>query len=173
MLKHVLTGTSTFVLLLAAGVSVRAQAPQPQSPVQTTPSSPATQQAPKQPSSSQISNEELQKFARSIKQLEVIDQATRTELTQAVRERGLSEARFIEILQAQKNPQAEPSKEVTSQERQQFEQALKQVGEIGQRSQLKAQQAIRNEGLEPSRFSQILAAVRQDPALQQRVQQLL
>jgi len=176
MLKHLLTGSSAFILLLAANVSAQAQTPQqpePQPQVQESPLSPSTQQSPGGQSGSQVSSEELQKFAKSVKQLQVIEREADQEMIQAVQRRGLSGERFVEIYQAQQNPQAKPGKEVTSQERQQFEQAVKQVGDIQQKTELKMQQAIQSEGLEPVRFRQILAVVQRDPDLQRRVQQLL
>lgn len=167
MLKQLLTGSSALVLLLAGSLSVQAEAPQPGS------QPPQVQEAPQQGVSLPVSSQELQKFARSLKKLQVIEREAGKEMTRAVQGEGLSEKRFIELYQTRQNSQAQPSREITTQERQKFERALARVGEIEKKTQFKMQQAVQSEGLEAERFAQILAAVQRDPALQQQMQRLM
>ncbi len=159
MFKLFLTGSSVLALLLA-GLSAQAQTQAPAlQPKQVAPQA-------------NVSQQELQKFTSAIKQLQAIQQQSRTEMVQAVqRHIGLSEQRFVQIYQAQQNPQS--GTKVTQQEKQNFEKAITQIKAIQQQSQPKMQQAVKSQGLEVERFNQILASVQQNPALQQQVRQML
>lgn len=161
MLKQLLAGGSVFAVLLVGNLSAQAQtqAPSPQ------PNAPAPQV--------KVSPEDLQKFANAIKQLRVIQQTSQTQMVQAVQGEKLSEERFIQIYQAQQNPQAQPKPQITENEKQNFKKAFAKIGEIQQATQAKMQQAVQSQGIEVQRFNQIFAAVRQSPALQQQVRQLL
>ena len=164
MLKQLLTGSYVFVLLLAGTWSVQAQVPNP---------APSTQPQVTTAPQTQISPEELQKFARTLKQLIVIEQGVNQQIAQAVSQSGLSEQRLTEIYQAQKNPSVQPTTAITSKEKQQFQKTFTKVGEIQQQGQSKTQQVFQKEGLEPTRFKQIFATVKQDPSLKQKVQQMI
>ncbi|MBO3462493.1 DUF4168 domain-containing protein [Aetokthonos hydrillicola Thurmond2011] len=176
MLKQLLTGSYVLGLLLVGGLSAQAQVNQSspsQAPGVTQPSSlPSPSQAPGA-TQSQISPDDLQKFARSIKQLRVIQQGEKQQIVQLITKSGLTGERFIEIYQAQKTPTQQPKKAITQTEQQQFNTAYSKIREIQQQTQPKKEQAVQKEGLQPSRFNQILEAVRQDTTLQQKVQQMI
>jgi len=162
MLKQILSGGSMCALLLTGSLSAQAQ-------TQTPPSRPQPQQAPQV----QVPPAELQKFAKTIKQLQAMQQQAQTAIVQVVQREGLSEARFVQIYQAQQNPQAQPKPAVTSQEKQKFAKAFTQAGQIQQQTQSKMQQVVQQQGLEVQRFNQILTVVKQDPTLRQKVLQLM
>jgi hypothetical protein len=162
MIKQLLSGGSFFALLLASSLSAQAQIQQPA----PKPQAPAAPQV-------QIDAEELQKFANAIKQLQVIQQESITEMTQVVQREGLSEQRFMQIYQTQQNPSAQPTAKITPEEQQNFEQASTRIREIEQQTQSKMEKSVENAGLNVQRFNQIMVAVRQDPALQQKVQQMI
>lgn len=153
-------GSSILVLLFAGNVTAQTE--------QESPSDPAVQEAPQ----ADVSSEELQQFASAMQQLETIQQTYEGEMTQAVESEGLSKERFIEIRQLQGNPEAEPTSEVSQEEIQSFESATARLTEIQQEAMTKMKEAIQSEGLEVQRFNQIMAAVQQDPNLQQEVQQM-
>lgn len=162
MFKQLLTGGSFFALLLASSLSAQAQIQQP----------PRQPQAPAVPQV-QIAPEDLQKFSNAIKQLQVIQQESITQMSQVVLREGLSEQRFIQIYQSQRNPSAQPTVKITQEEQQKFEQASTRIREVQQTNQVKMMQVVEKEGLDVERFNQILAAVRQNPTLQQKVQQMI
>lgn len=162
MFKQLLTGGSFFALLLASSLSAQAQIQQ--TPRQT--QEPAVPQV-------QIAPEDLQKFSNAIKQLQVIQQESITQMSQVVQREGLSEQRFIQIFQSQRNPRAQPTVKITQEEQQKFEQANTRIREVQQKNQVKMMQVVEKEGLDVERFNQILAAVRQNPTLQQKVQQMI
>lgn len=162
MLKQLLTGGSILTLVLVGSFSAQAQTqnPAPQPPVQTAPQTP-------------VSSAELQKFAKSVKQILVIEQGAQTEMAQVVKAEGLSEGRFIEIHQAQQNPKAQPKTAVSPQEKQKYDKAFTKLGEIEKKTQSQMVQVLQKEGLEVKRFNEILVAVRGNPSLRQQVQQML
>lgn len=181
MLKQILAG-STFLLLLAFGsLPARSQTSAPPAPEPTEPSAqqlePSAQPAPPTPTQPQpaaeVSSEDIEKFARAIAQLQTIQQETQTELLQIVEGQGLTPDRFNEIAEAQQNPQAAPSVEISDEELQNFEQAANEITAVRQQTQARFQEAVQAEGLAVDQFNQILAAVQQDPELQQEVEQIL
>ncbi|MBW4632650.1 MAG: DUF4168 domain-containing protein [Iphinoe sp. HA4291-MV1] len=181
MFKQILTGSYVFFFLLVSSLSAHAQAPtKPASPSPSlspslSPSPSSQPQAPAIPQTSQtkVSPEELQKFASSLKQLIVIEQGANQQITQIISQSGLSQQRFLEVYKSQRNPSEKPKQAVTSKEKQQFDKAFTNLRSIQQEANTKMQQVLQKEGLPPERFNQIEAAVRQDPALQQKVREMI
>ncbi|KYC37173.1 hypothetical protein WA1_46955 [Scytonema hofmannii PCC 7110] len=169
MFKQLLTGSCIFLFLLVGNLSVQAQ-PKPVSPSSSPQSQPPASNT---PTNTQVSSEELQKFARTIKQLIGIEQNANQEMSQTITKSGLSQQRFMEIYKSQKTPSAQPTQAVSSQEKQQFEKAFTNLRQIQQQAETKMKQVLQTEGLQPERFNQIEAAVRQDPALQKKVREMI
>ena len=164
MLKQLLVGSSVFTLLFAGGLSAQ-EAPAPESETQT-------QEAPQAPTATEVSSEELEQFARVIPQLQEIQQSAQQEAAQVIQDSGLSTERFSEIYQSQQAGTA-PTAEVTPEEQQSYEAASTKIESLEQEVRSQQEEVLQSEGLEPQRFGEILVAVRQDPALQQQVQELL
>ena len=154
------------------------------SPPATQPSSsPSNNQAPapgavppqtqQQAPQTKVSQEELQKFANAVKKLQPIQQQAQTQVAQVIKQQNLSEQRFGEIYQSSRNPQAQPTAKVTPEERKKFEQASTQIQKIQESTQTKMEQAVKGEGLAIPQFNQIFAAIRQNPELLQKVQQMI
>ncbi|MGH2413602.1 MAG: DUF4168 domain-containing protein [Microcystaceae cyanobacterium] len=164
MKKPLLLVSCAGILFLAGSLSTRTLAQQP------APGSPSpVQQAPQ----GEISPEELQRFAKAVKQLRALDQTSQEKMAQAVQSEGFTPERFMEIERGQQNPQGQAAPEVSGEEKQKYEKALAQVKQIHLETQTQMQQAIKAEGLEVERFNEIVAAVQQDSTLQQQVQQML
>ena len=124
-----------------------------------------------QDAQSNISEAELKQFATAIPQLSMIEKNTKGEITQIIGQSGLSQDKFNALLSGQQTNT--PPAETSAEEKQSFEQAITKIQEIEQKGQVEQEQIIRSKGLEPQRFSQILAAVRQDQNLRTKVQQML
>jgi len=122
-------------------------------------------------SSSDISSEELEQFAAAIQQMRNIQMESRNQVSQAIEQEGLSTARFREILQAQRNPEVET--DASEEELQQFESASQKLAQIQRDTQSEMKQAVESQGLEIPRFQEILGAVREQPELQQQVQEII
>lgn len=162
MLKKILTAGSVVALLLAVSCPSYAQTPQGTLQAQT-----------QSPQNSQVSPEELQKFAAAVKQLLQIERDSQLQIVQAIQNQGFSEQRFTEIFQAQRNPQAKPSQAISAEEKQKFDQVMAQAMQIQQQNQIKQEQAIKSQGFNLQRFNEILGFVQKDPGLIQKVQQLV
>ena len=161
--KLILLG-STLLVFLAGSVSAKAQ----ESPTQQPTSEQPAQEAPQ----TEVSQEELQKFAQAMGQLQTIRQEFEAEMVQAVESEGLTKERFIEISQTLRTPEGQQAPEVSEQEQQSFEKAIMQLRDLQQAAQTQMKEAVQAEGLDVPRFNQILAAIQQDPALQQQIQQM-
>ncbi|YAF96989.1 MAG: DUF4168 domain-containing protein [Nodularia sp. CChRGM 3473] len=171
MLKQLLKGSSVLVFLVAGNFSALAEAPESQ----PQPQAPQVQGVPQVPESQaqDVSTEELQQFANVIPKLQEIGQTAQQKFAQAIQQSGLSIERFQELSQTQQSPEANPSTPATPEEQKSFNQASSQIQSIEQETLSQQEQVVRDGGLEPRRFSQILVAIQQSPALQQQVQQLI
>jgi hypothetical protein len=159
MLKSFLAGGSLLILLAVSGLPASAQN---SAPAPAPAASPAS-----------VSPDELQKFASAIKKMLLISQDTETQMVQAVQQTGLSEARFNEIYLSKKDPAAKLKTPITQSEQQNYDQAIVRLNEIEKNARTKIDSTVKGEGLEPQRFSQILAAVKGNPQLRQEVQKMI
>lgn len=161
MRKAILAGCSLLITLAMGSVPAQAQG-----------SSPAPQPAPAA-TQAQVSQEELKKFASTIKKLLVINQQMESQMVQAVQNTGLSEQRFSEIHQSKKNPAQKPAPQVTPKEEQSYSQAVAQLTQIQKDAQTKMDQAVQSEGLGTERFNQIFSVVQKNPGLKQELRKLI
>lgn len=125
----------------------------------------------KQSSSPEINPEELEKFAAAMEDMRAIQLESRDEVSAAIEKEGLSQQRFREILQAQRNPEVET--DASEAELQKFDMATQQLAQIQRDTQSQMKEAVISQGLEVARFQEILQSVRQDPQLKKQVQQII
>jgi len=125
----------------------------------------------KQSSSTDINPEELEKFAAAMEDMREIQLESRDEISAAIEKEGLSQQRFREILQAQRNPEVET--DASEAELQKFDSATEQLAQIQRDTQSQMKDAVISQGLEVARFQEILQSVRQDPQLKKQVQQIM
>jgi len=168
MYKQLLTGSFLITLLFAVGLPARAQTTTEQAPASQEPAS----QEPAAPQK-EVSSEELQRFANAVKQILTIEQDYQGRMAQAVENTGLSAERYIEIRKSQDSSTAQPSAEMSQEEKQNYEQANAQVTQLVQEADSKKKEAVQAQGLDLQRFNEIFAAIQQDPSLQQQVQQMI
>jgi Domain of unknown function (DUF4168) len=141
-------------------------------------SAPSAAPASGTPAVTEVSDAELQKFAKVIPALQEIQQTAQQQVSEAIKKAGLTEDRFRELYTAQQSPSgapaaAQPASAATPQEQQAVQQVTTQLESIKTETQTRREQAVRSQGLELNRFNEILAAVRQDSDLQQQLQQML
>ena len=79
----------------------------------------------------------------------------------------------FEIYQARQNPQAQPTATVTAAETKKFDETTAKLQEIQQVTESKMMQVVRKESLEAQRFDQIFTAIKQNPTLLKKVQELI
>ena len=142
--------------------------PAPEAPAMETP-----EMAPAAPMGSAVTPEELEQFASAIPQLQAIEQTTQAQINQAIENTGISRDRLGELYQAQQTPDAEGVAEVTPEEQESLDTFLAELQTIEQENQAQQLEVIQASGLEPARFQEILAVVRQDPGLQQQLRQIM
>ena len=159
MIKRVLVAYCTATLLSAAYLPAQAQtqSPAPQA-VQTT----------------AVSKDEVQKFANAIKQILVVNRESEKKAAQAIKdEKGLTEQRFDEIYNAQKDPKATPAVQIQPKERQSYDRVVTKLVQIQKDSDVKMEEAVKAQKLEMSRFNQIFEAAQKSPQLRQEIQKLV
>ncbi|NBD33753.1 MAG: DUF4168 domain-containing protein [Cyanobacteria bacterium] len=125
----------------------------------------------KQSAPTEVKPEELEKFAAAMQEMRAIQLESRDEISAAIDEEGLSKDRFRAILQAQRNPEVET--DASEEELQKFESATEQLAQIQKDTQSEMREAVEAQGLDVTRFQQILGIVREDPELQKQVQQMI
>ncbi|HKJ69593.1 MAG TPA: DUF4168 domain-containing protein [bacterium] len=124
------------------------------------------QQAP----SVEVNDEELETFSNALQTIQTIYEDAQPNMVAAIKEEGMEPNRFSQIAQSQQNPQSDL--DVSDQEMQKFNSALTEIREIQSGIIEKQKTAVKEEGMSPERFQEILTAVRQDQQLQQRLQSM-
>lgn len=182
MLKQILVGSSLcaglwMVALPSQAQSSGQQAPDVQTPATQPPAAqpPAAQPQPATPEAapagSEVSQTEIEQFANAIEQFQSIQSGAQQQANQILQEEQLSPERFNQIMQTQQNPEAQPSSEISAEEREKFDRVSTQLGELQESTRTQMEQALQQEGLPRERFAEILAMVRQDATLRQRIEQ--
>lgn len=123
-------------------------------------------------SPTQVTQDELQKFAEAFKKLRAIEVEAEQRMAQAVQEEGLTPQRFVEIGQSQQS-QESASSGVSAEEQQKFDKALVKVREILENTETQKYEAVQSQGLEVERFQEIIVAIKANPELKQQVEQML
>lgn len=160
MLKSVCVSSASLALFLSLSTPAIAASPTQAAPMEL-----------KQSSTTEVKQQELEKFAAAMREMRNIQLESRDEISAAIDEEGLSKNRFRQILQAQRNPEVET--DASEEELQKFESATQQLAQIQRDTQSEMREAVMDQGLEVARFQQILSIVREDPQLQKQVQQMI
>jgi hypothetical protein len=130
---------------------------------------PSQQQMPQQQPSEVISvgDDELRSFVSVVQTVQSIKNNALTEMRQELQDRDLNWQRFDRFMeQQQENGNANLN--LSQQEQQKFQQARNRIRQIGQEAKNKIRQAVRDRGLEVSRFWEIFHAVRQNRKLRDK-----
>ena len=123
-----------------------------------------------QPPSIEVSDEELETFSNALQSIQTIYEDAQPNMVEAIKDEGMEPNRFNQIARSQQNPQSDL--DVSDPEMQQFNSALSEIREIQSEVIEQQKAAVKEEGMAPERFQEILTAVRQDQQLQQRLQSM-
>ncbi|MDY7024264.1 MAG: DUF4168 domain-containing protein [Cyanobacteriota bacterium] len=126
-----------------------------------------------QAASSEVTTDELRKFAEAYKQLRAIDAEAEQRMAQIVEQHGLTPQRFVEIGRSQEGGDSGSSAQVTPEEQANFDKALVEVREVLQDTETRKYEAVQSQGLGVERFKEIITALQQSPELQEQVKQML
>jgi len=169
-LKRILTGASIVLLSLSFAAITPAQEAQQQGQ-QMAPQ----QQMNQKQTNIKVSDQELQKFSNVVNAAQTIQQKAQSKMVKAIQDEGLTIDQYNSIVKQQQNAQAQgqqQSANVPEEQVNKVRAASQKVGQIQTESQQKVVSAIQDEGMQPQRFQQILMAVRNNPDLQQRFQDM-
>ncbi len=118
----------------------------------------------------EVSDAELSKFAKAYQGIQVAEQESQKKMIAAVEEQELEIAQFNEIHQAKmQNQEVSASKD----DLKKHEKAVEKIEAMQPEIQKNMEEIITSEGLSIERFQQIATAMQADPALQQRLQQIM
>ncbi len=202
MTKTFLLGASTIALLLTGHLAMQAQpsassptqpnpqvspgstkpnpqvSPSPNKPGNSTKPANPTQPSPAKPTpstpaSNEISSEELSRFINVVQQVGLLTRTAEGKAQQALQEEGLSEDRFREIYQAQKNPSVKPSKPIQASEQASYNRIVARIGTIAKENETQVEQVLRSQKMETERFQQIITAIQNNPSLREEVRKRL
>lgn len=115
----------------------------------------------------EVSEEDLQKFSEAATAVQEYGQEVQPRMIAAVQEAGLDPQRYSEIMQAQQMP--DNSLEISEEEQAQFADAQAKVDAIQAEATETMENKIEESGLTIDHYQAILATVRQDPELQQKL----
>ncbi len=115
-----------------------------------------------------ISQQELEKFAKAIADLRAIDENTQQRMIEAVQATGMSPEEFMEI-----GKQEDTQMNLSADKQMQFEEALEAVRELNKEDRKKKRVAVEEAGLEISRFNEIGRIVENNRDLQKQVVEIL
>lgn len=118
----------------------------------------------------EVSDDELELFLEASFSAQEIQTESQQQMVEIVDDEGLDVETYNEIMRSE---QTGESADVSSDDKEKFENASEQIREIEQDMEAEITEAIEEEGMEMSRFQEINMGIRQDPELQQRVQQMI
>ncbi len=116
----------------------------------------------------EISQSELEKFAKAIANLRAIDEESQSKMIEAVQATGMSPEEFMEI-----GKQEESERNLSEDKQEQFNKALEAVRNLYEEERVKKRAAVEEAGLKVSRFNEIGRVVENDTELQKKVVEIL
>lgn len=93
----------------------------------------------------EMTDDQLKQWAAAYQQIQVIDQQAQQTMVAAIEDSGMEVQQFIDLQQAQANPNEEM--DATPEEQALFDQASKRIQEVQQEAQGEMQVKIQDEGL--------------------------
>lgn len=129
------------------------------------------QQQQKQQQQVEVTDAELNKFAKAFQGIRVIGQQSQQEMMQVVQNEGMKVERFSKIHEATLNPQVEV--EATAEEKEQHQKIISKLEVMQASIQEQMEKAITEAGLSLDRYEQIAMGLQSDLDLQQRLQKVL
>lgn len=168
-LKKILAGS--FAAALAIGTTLNAQVRQQPTQQQQQPQMQMQQQAP----NTEVSEEELQKFADIAQNIEKEQSEVEQQMIAILEKHNLDVQKFQMIQQSQQmqGNEGELPEGVTDEDMQNFTAAMGEIQQKQQQNQEKMMAVISDGGMEVERFQEIQMALQQDQDLQQRFRSMM
>ncbi|MDX5435951.1 MAG: DUF4168 domain-containing protein [Pontibacter sp.] len=119
-----------------------------------------------------FSDADLQQFADASTRLMAVQQEGEKAMLNILQEEKLSVDKFNEMAQAHQQQQLDQV-QATAEEKAAFNKAAQRMMEMQPALQKDVEEAIQKDGMSLDKYEQIMIAYRQDPALQQRIDELM
>ncbi|MFW5793173.1 MAG: DUF4168 domain-containing protein [Bacteroidota bacterium] len=123
------------------------------------------------PTSEDVSEKDLQLFAKAIKLMQVVEEQAQQKMITAVEEVGLDVQSYNNLQQKIQN--SDQAENVSEEEMQQFNSASTAIQEIQLETQSELEEKIVEAGLTVEKYQTIGATVQSDPELQNKLQEYL
>lgn len=130
-------------------------------------------QMPELPTSSDVSDEEINLLVKTMFELEPIQIETQDKMAEAVEAEDISFERFQILIQAMQNPQMADEVDVSDEEMSKLQALQPKLMEIQGEAQQEMVAAIEANGLTTQRYQSILMGAQQDPELRLRLEELI
>lgn len=122
----------------------------------------------------EVSDEELETFLDVSSELQEIQMGSQQEMIAVVEDEGLTVEKYNAIAEAEQMGQpTDELEDVSSEDLEKYVQASTQIAEMEEELEPEFEQIIEENGMEMDRFQEINMALQQDPALQQRIQEMM
>jgi hypothetical protein len=132
---------------------------------------PETETAPAT-TSSEYSDQDVMQFVMVAGEMSTIVQDSEKEMIQVIQGENLDVEKFNEIMEARQSPETDKIN-ATAEEITAFNNAAMKVIEIQNSMREEMQKVIARQGMDATKFQEMMMAYQQDPAFQQKVNQLL
>lgn len=119
-----------------------------------------------------ITDEELKKFAQVSQESQKVQEEMRNQVDSLLDENEIEMERFRQIMMSQRNPQSADSANITEEEKASMKKIQPQLMKMQQEAQQEMVSIIQDNGLEPQRFQQLMQAVRTNPEVMKRFQEI-
>lgn len=121
----------------------------------------------------EVSDDELESFVEVSTVAQQIQMEAQSDMVAVVEEEELTVETYNVIAESRYMDQPDDQLDVTQEELDKFEAASERIGEMERELDQAVAQAVEQEGMSMDRFMEINVALQQDPALQQRIQQMM
>jgi len=164
-----------YLTLIALGLSMLAcQSEQDQTMTEQAPQDNFQGQFEQQsPPQIEVSDDELETFVEISTVAQQVQMDAQSDMVAVVESEDLSVETYNMIAESRYMEQSDDQLDVTQEELDKFESASEQIAEMERELDQSVAQAVEQEGMSMDRFMEINVALQQDPALQQRIQQMM
>lgn len=123
--------------------------------------------------SSSFKQAELKKFAQVMKQVQAIQVESNQKIESAFSDSSMSKERFESIYSSRQQGKQETAKNETESETKEFQKLAQQIQTIQQNGQKEMVETVRENDMTVQKFNEIVKAIRTNPQLGERIQQLM
>ena len=120
---------------------------------------------------SNVSDQEVEKFAVTFQKMRMINQEAQQELSKAISNEGMEITRFNAIHQAQMDPEKEV--EMTQEEEKKYQAVIKELNTMQAEFRQEIEEMIEEGGLSVKRYEEIGNQLQNDTELQERLREEL